>query len=77
MSCPCGAERPEDCDALAELAGPELGGVDWDQLHRAMWCLLHPLQCRRDPKTGRPILAAVDLLVLGGLIYLWHVTTKD
>lgn len=84
MSCSCGAARPEECETLAELvqtqalSGDELElGVPWDKLHRAMWCLLHPLQCRRDPKTGEPIPAVGDLVLLGVVVYAWLELTKE
>lgn len=91
MSCQCGALEPADCPALAELrerAAVECGAlsgeamdvgafVDWDKVHRAMWCLLHPFQCRRDPKTGRPRLALDDIVVLGVVAFAWWKLTDE
>lgn len=76
MSCGCGAQRIEDCASLG-VAGDELGSDAGDKVHRALWCLLHPLQCRRDPKTGKPIPALGDVLLLGALVGAWWYLTRD
>ena len=51
--------------SCARCPGPELAGLvsdeDWKRLHRAMWCLLHPIACKDNPIT-KPIHQANALL---------------
>lgn len=77
MSCTCGATRPAECPTLVELAGDVAGDGAIDKAHRALWCLLHPFQCRRDPKTGRPIPAVADLVLLGVVVFAWWKLTEE
>lgn len=63
-------------DAFAQL-GDDMGGPAADKVHRALWCILHPFQCRRDPKTGAPRLALDDLVVLGVVAFAWLYFTRD
>lgn len=82
MSCSCGATRIADCPVIGQVAAElEIGGVGDDgptnRVWRALWCLLHPTQCRRDPKTGRPIPALQDVIVLGAIVFAWWKLTDE